>query len=126
RFGTEVSLALCAGTPVPDWVKDSLPLIPEIMSESDGFAAKVDRACLDQVEAWMLEGKVGQTFDGFVLRVNQGGSSGEVVLTDPPVIADCDGANLVEGKRVSVRLTAVDAGARSVKFELVDVAEAHV
>ncbi|MEO6472548.1 MAG: RNB domain-containing ribonuclease, partial [Aeromicrobium sp.] len=106
RFGTEVSLALCAGTPVPDWVKEALPLIPEIMSESDSFAAKVDRTCLDQVEAWMLDGKVGQTFDGFVLRVNQGGSSGEVVLTDPPVIADCDGANLVEGTRVSVRLTA--------------------
>ncbi len=118
RFGTEVSLAICAGTPVPDWVKEALPQVPEVMSTSDHFAAKVDRTCLDQVETWMLDGKVGQTFEAFVLRVNDDGKGGEVVLTTPPVIADCAGSNLPEGKAVQVTLTAVDPVKRSVKFAL--------
>lgn len=126
RFGTEVSLALCAGTPVPGWVREALPQIPEVMSESDHFTAKVDRTCLDQVEAWMLDGKVGSTFDGFVLRVNDDGKGGEVVLADPPVIADCTGSNMPEGKRVLVLLTAVDTTTRSVKFALAGSPEAHV
>ena len=120
RFGTEVSLAICAGTPVPDWVKQALPLLPAIMRESDQFASKVDRTSLDQVEAWMLDGKVGQTFDAFVLRVNNDRKSGEVVLNSPPVISDCAGANLPEGKKVQVRLTAVDTVRRSVAFVVAD------
>ena len=126
RFGIEVSLAICAGTPVPEGVKQALPLIPDIMSESDHFAAKIDRTCLDQVEAWMLDGKVGSTFEAFVLRVNDGRKSGEVVLNNPPVIADCLGANLPEGKKVQVKLTAVDTTSRSVKFELAESPEAQV
>lgn len=118
RFGTEVCLALCAGTPVPGWVRDALPAIPGSMSQSDHLAAKVDRTCLDQAETWMLDGKVGQNFDAFVLRVNDNGKGGEVVLSAPPVIADCDGTALPEGKPVSVRLKAVDPVRRSVEFEL--------
>ncbi|MDQ3156582.1 MAG: RNB domain-containing ribonuclease [Actinomycetota bacterium] len=122
RFGTEVCLALCAGTPVPDWVREALPQVPAIMSESDQFAAKVDRACLDQVETWMLDGKVGEVFDAFVLRVSDDRQGGEIVLTDPPVIATCAGANLPEGERVSATLIEVDADARSVSFALTDPA----
>lgn len=120
RFGTEVSLAISAGTPVPDWVTQALPLIPRIMSESDHLASKVDRTCLDQVEAWMLDGKVGQTFDAFVLRVNDDQLGGEVVLSAPPVIADCTGKGLPEGTKVQVKLLSVDIAKRSVEFGLSD------
>ena len=118
RFGTEVSLAVCAGTSVPDWVREALPQVPAIMSESDQFAAKVDKACLDQVETWMLEGRVGEVFDAFALRVNDDRRGGEIVLTDPPVIAKCVGTDLPEGKRVSVTLIEVDTAHRAVTFGL--------
>lgn len=116
RFGTEVCLALCAGTPVPDWVREALPQVPGVMSESDQFAATVDRACLSQVESWMLDGKVGEIFDAFVLRVDSDKKGGEIVLADPPVISDCTGVDLPEGRQVKVRLTAVDTKTRSVTF----------
>jgi len=119
RFGTEVCLAVCAGQPVPEWVRKALPRVPAIMSESDQFAAKVEHACLAQVETWMLDGKVGAVFDAFVLRVN-GAVGADIVLTDPPVVARCIGADLPEGKRVSVTLVEVDIARRSVTFALTD------
>ncbi|MGZ5420850.1 MAG: RNB domain-containing ribonuclease [Aeromicrobium sp.] len=122
RFGSEVSLAVCAGQPVPDWVREALPQVPAMMSESDQLAAKVDRTCLDQVETWMLRGEVGEVFDAYVLRTDEDRQGGEIVLTDPPVIARCVGDRLPEGKRVSVTLIEVDTVKRSVLFGLTDVA----
>ena len=115
RFGTEICLALSAGEPVPEWVRAALPELPDLMAGSDARAAKVDRACLDQVEAWVLGDRVGQEFDAIVLR-SEGGPA-EVFLTEPPVIAKCGGENLPEGETVRVRLTQADAQTRKVTFE---------
>jgi exoribonuclease R len=115
RFGAEICLALSAGEPVPDWVRAALPELPELMAGSDARAAKVDRACLDQVEAWVLGDRVGHEFDAIVLR-SEGGPA-EVFLTEPPVIAKCSGENLPEGETVRVRLARADAQARKVTFE---------
>jgi exoribonuclease R len=118
RFGTEICLALCADRPVPDWVRAALPELPALMSTSDAVAARVNRACLDQVEAWLLAGRVGAEFDAIVLRA--GDASAEVLLTDPPVMAKCAGEGLPEGSRVRVRLVEADAEARTVAFERAD------
>jgi exoribonuclease R len=116
RFGTEICLALCAGEPVPEWVRAALPELPKLMETSDGLAGRVDRACLDQVEAWVLADRVGEDFNAIVLRAE--GGSAEVFLTDPPVIAKCAGGEgLPEGERVRVRLARVDERAREVTFE---------
>ncbi|MPZ83975.1 MAG: RNB domain-containing ribonuclease [Actinophytocola sp.] len=115
RFGTEICLALCAGEPVPEWVRAALPELPTLMEGSDTLANKVDKACLDQVEAWVLGSRVGQEFDAIVLRAE--GGSAEVFLTDPPVIAKCAGEDLPEGETVRVRLVLADAEARKVSFE---------
>ncbi|GAB3446869.1 RNB domain-containing ribonuclease [Actinophytocola sediminis] len=116
RFGTEICLALCADEPVPAWVREALPELPKLMEISDGLAGRVDRACLDQVEAWVLADRVGEVFDVVVLRAD--GGSAEVFLTDPPVIAKCAGGdNLPEGDTVRVRLVRADELARVVAFE---------
>ncbi|OLR90196.1 RNB domain-containing ribonuclease [Actinokineospora bangkokensis] len=115
RFGTEVCLALCAGEPVPDWVRRALPELPGLMETSDALAGKVDRACLDQVEAWVLADRVGEVFDAVVLRAEATG--GEVFLADPPVLAKCSGEGLPEGETTRVRLTAADPDRRRVGFE---------
>jgi exoribonuclease R len=115
RFGAEICLAVAADRPVPDWVRAALPELPNLMAGSDTLAARVEKACLDQTEAWVLAGRIGQEFDAIVLR-SEGGSA-DVFLPDPPVIAKCAGGNLPEGETVRVRLTQADADARKVVFE---------
>ncbi|GLW92547.1 RNB domain-containing ribonuclease [Actinokineospora globicatena] len=115
RFGTEICLAVCAGEPVADWVRAALPALPGLMESSDTLAAKVDRASLDQVEAWVLEGKVGAEFDAVVLRAEA--TVAEIFIPTPPVLAKAAGEGLREGESVRVRLTAVDPVRRRVAFE---------
>jgi exoribonuclease R len=115
RFAAEVCLALCADEPVPGWVRAALPELPKLMEGSDALAGKVDKACLDQVEAWVLANRIGQEFDAIVLRAE--GGSAEVFLADPPVIAKCAGEGLPEGETVRVRLVRADADERKVAFE---------
>jgi exoribonuclease R len=86
-----------------------------LMSVSDALAAKVERACLDQVEAWVLAGSVGDVFDAVVLRAET--NSGEVFVTEPPVMAKCSGSELPEGERITVRLVEADTTRRKVSFE---------
>jgi hypothetical protein len=87
------------------------------MTGSDTLANKVDKACLDQVEAWVLGNRIGQEFDTIVLRAEN--NTAEVFLTDPPVIAKCVGQNLPEGETVRVRLLSADADLRKVTFEVI-------
>jgi exoribonuclease R len=115
RFGAEICLAVAAGREVPGWVRAALPELPNLMAGSDTLAGRVDKACLDQTEAWVLADRIGQEFDAIVLRSD--GSSADVFLPDPPVIAKCAGGNLPEGGTVRVRLTQADANARRVVFE---------
>jgi len=121
RFGTEICLAVDAGRPVPDWVLAALPELPTLMATSDTLAGRVDKACLDQTEAWVLADRIGQEFDAIVLRSD--GNSADVFLPDPPVIAKCAGGNLPEGDTVRVRLSQADADARKVVFERADEPE---
>ncbi|MGH3466293.1 MAG: RNB domain-containing ribonuclease, partial [Thermocrispum sp.] len=121
RFGTEVCLAVHAGREVPEWARAALPRLPEVMSASDSLAGRVERACLDQAEAWQLAGHVGEEFEAVVLRVDGGNGNrdgkAEVLLADPPVLAKCPADGMPEGERVTVRLAAVDVDGRSVSFE---------
>ncbi|PXY19943.1 ribonuclease II [Prauserella coralliicola] len=115
RFATEVCLAVTHGRPVPDWVREALGELPELMSASDNRAARVERACLDQVEAWILAEHVGRTFDAVVLRAEE--TKAEVFLENPPVLGKCGGTGFPDSGRITVRLTAVDIEKRKVSFE---------
>ncbi|GAA0604187.1 RNB domain-containing ribonuclease [Kutzneria viridogrisea] len=117
RFGTECCLAVTAGAEVPEWVRAALPELPGLMSASDLLAGKVERACLDQAEAWVLADRVGEEFDAVVLRAEATG--GEVFVAQPPVMARCAGEGLPEGERIRVRLVEADVGRRKVSFDRV-------
>ncbi|MEV7397381.1 RNB domain-containing ribonuclease [Aeromicrobium sp. NPDC092404] len=114
RFGTEVCLAICEGRAAPDWVREALPSLPEIMQASDRRASKADRTCIDQTEVWTLAGRIGETFEAIVMHADREG--GEIMLREPPVIARCRGAGLREGARIAVRLADVDEAKREVEF----------
>ncbi|GAA1306717.1 RNB domain-containing ribonuclease [Saccharothrix xinjiangensis] len=117
RFATEVVLAVTAGEPVPGWLRRALPQLPGLMGGSDAVAGKVDRACLDQVEAWVLADRVGHEFDAVVLRAD--GNAADVFVAQPPVMGRCTGPDLPEGEWIRVRLVEADADRRKVVFERV-------
>jgi exoribonuclease R len=115
RYATEVCLALHSGVEVPEWARQALPKLPELMSSTDRVAGAADRGAIDLVEAVLLEGQVGEVFDAAVLDVDPG----VVALDDPAVQARCEGDGLVAGARVRVRLVEADPARRKVVFQLV-------
>ncbi len=118
RFGLACCAAISVGEPVPDWVRLALPLLPELMRDSDRRAGALDRACVDAVEAALLSGRVGERFDAVVVDRDEKRGGGLVQLIDPPVLARCDGAALQLGAAVSARLIAADVATRTVRFEV--------
>ena len=115
RYVSECCLAICAGLPVPDWVRSALPALPDEMAEADRHAHEVDRAVVDLAEALVLESRCGEVFRAVV--VEAGPKGGEVQLRDPAVRARLDGGDLPLGQEIDVRLRTVDVTKRRVTFE---------
>jgi exoribonuclease R len=116
RFGTEVCLAIAAGSAPPDWARQSLPALVAEMAASDRLAHEADRAVIDATEVFLLAGRVGEQFDAVVLSASR--SSATIVLDEPAVRAKCAGLELPVGGRITVRLVAVDRSTRQVSFVL--------
>ncbi|ROR90362.1 RNB domain-containing ribonuclease [Nocardioides aurantiacus] len=119
RFGLEVCAALTAGTAVPDWVREALPQLPELMADSGRRAGAYERSVLDLVEALALEGRVGAEFAGVVLEAEKDGRKGTVMLRDPAVEAPlraAEGSTLPVGEEVTATLTEADPVTRRVRF----------
>lgn len=116
RFGLVICESICAGTPVPDWARQSLPDLPKIMAAGDQLAHKVDRMCTDAVEVAVMSHHVGDTFAATVVaRTNTGV---EVQLTDRPVIATLPG-DAAPGDSVQVTVVSADLASRTLEFALV-------
>ncbi|HVK26730.1 MAG TPA: RNB domain-containing ribonuclease [Nocardioides sp.] len=120
RYAGEVCLAICAGTPVPDWVKAALPGLPKELQDSARRAGSYERAVLDLIEAAVLADRVGEEFDGVVTSVREDDpKQGVVVLAEigveAPVSAD---RPLPLGEDVKARLETADVAARKVAFAL--------
>lgn len=128
RFGTEICVALCEGDPVPDWVCEALPTLPQLMEVGDRRAKAVERACVDLVESVLLRDRVGEVFDGVVLDLNdrvdwdRNGKpdAGVVMLREPAVIGRLDGHDLRQGAELRVQLVAADPATRRVLFDWID------
>ena len=114
RYVGELCVAVCAGQPVPDWVRARLPTLPDIMAESGRRAHALEHACIDLVECALLSSHVGETFSADVVARNHRG--GTVQLRVPPVIAHCEGADLSLGERIVVRLDTADVATGKVLF----------
>ena len=120
RYGLEVCAALCADQPVPQWVSDGLPDLPEVMRESSRKAHAYEGAVLNLVEAVTLQARVGETFDGVVLETERDDErTGSVMVREPAVEAKVASASpLPVGEAVTVTLAAADPATRIVRFEL--------
>ena len=113
RFATEVCLAICAGTPVPEWVTRDAARMLKTMGRSSQLANTVEKACLHLTEATVLEPWVGHNFDGVTLK--SGEEQSRVFIVDPPVLAPSAGAP-EESVSTKFSLVHADTDAREVGF----------
>jgi exoribonuclease R len=119
RYAAELCLAADAGLDPPGWVTEALPALPKEMAEGTRRGNTVEHACVDLVEAALLQHRVGELFDGCVVDVREREPSvGTVQLADPAVVARIvsDNAALPLGERLRVRLTQADPGRAPVEF----------
>lgn len=56
RFATEVCLALHEGTGVPEWARQALPKLPDVMTVTDHLASAAEHGAVDLAEAVLLPG----------------------------------------------------------------------
>jgi exoribonuclease R len=118
RYVGETCVALSAGMQVPDWVETALPSLPDVMERADRKAAQYEAGIVSTLEAAILQGSVGQTFEAVVIDVDRDGEAGTVQLRDPAVTARCEGRALPLGETVRVRLERAEVAQRQVRFAL--------
>ncbi|MBT2385005.1 RNB domain-containing ribonuclease [Streptomyces sp. ISL-11] len=121
RYTGELCLAAAAGTDPPEWVRVALDTLPTEMGIGARRAAQVERDCVDLVEAAVLRDRIGDTFDAYVIDIQQHRpTAGTVHLYDPAVIGhvegDLDGPPLPLGQRMRVRVIEADPGRDKVWF----------
>ncbi|MFI9026206.1 RNB domain-containing ribonuclease [Streptomyces sp. NPDC053560] len=121
RYAAELCLSAAAGEDPPEWVRAALPALPEETAAGGRRAHRVERECVDLVEAAVLRDRVGDLFDGYVVDVHPDRPRrGTVHLCAPAVVGRVDAAPdappLPLGRPLRVRLTAADPGREPVRF----------
>ncbi|MDF8263433.1 RNB domain-containing ribonuclease [Luteipulveratus flavus] len=115
RFGLAICEALSRDAEVPEWVKQALPTLPEIMQRTDQLAGKVERACADATEAAVLSSHVGESVAASVVEKREKGVL--LQLKDFAVVQECPGdAEL--GADVQAVVVSADIAARKVVLRL--------
>ena len=121
RYGEEVCIAACAQAPVPQWVLQALPDLPDVMEQTGKRARAIGRGALTALEALVLRGHEGEVFDGVITSERDG--RGELVLAEPAVVTEiragkkASDGGLPVGERVRVRLLSADP-ASGTRFQL--------
>ncbi|MFE2453226.1 RNB domain-containing ribonuclease [[Kitasatospora] papulosa] len=118
RYAAELCLAATAGQEPPEWVLRALDALPKEMAEGTRRANTVERECVDLVEAALLGDRTGQTFDAYVIDVEDDDPAvGTVHVEDPAIVARIEsGSPLPLGERLRVRLARADLGPSKVLF----------
>jgi exoribonuclease R len=126
RYAGEVCVALCADRPVPDWVRQALTTLPEEMRASAHRSSSYEHAVVDLVEAGVLATRVGETFAGVIVDVDEKtGTHGSVTIREPAVEASVTGSSALPlGTDVTVTLATADVATRKVAFSWADGAAA--
>ena len=113
RYANEVVVAYCAGSAPPEWAQSALDEVATAMTAASRHSSGVERAVVDAVECVVLSGHVGEDFDAVVVDTHEGGVV--VQLAQPAVVAPLP-AKVELGRRLKVRVVAVDPVARRVQL----------
>lgn len=121
RYAEETCVAICAGDPVPQWVLEALPQLPEEMAASNSRAATFERDIINMTEALTLSGRVGKEFTATVVDLRgKDKDRARVVIANPAVEVDVPvGTSQVSlGQRITVRLDGVDIAEGKAAFTI--------
>ncbi|MFF8604949.1 RNB domain-containing ribonuclease [Streptomyces sp. NPDC015346] len=119
RYAGELCVAAVAGEEPPAWVREALDSLPREMAEGSRRANNIERESVDIVEAALLRGRIGETFDAYVIDVKEREPAvGTVHLDEPAVVARIEGGDvrLPLGEWLRVRLTQADPGRAKALF----------
>ena len=117
RYVLECCAAIVAGEEVPGWVREALPELPEQMTEADRRAKRFERGIVDLVEVLVLHDRIGQSFRGTIVDVDdQDGDRGSLLLEDPAVEARLVGKRLEAGEEVDATLESANMVTGKVEF----------
>ncbi|WP_246227056.1 hypothetical protein [Propioniciclava coleopterorum] len=119
RYANAVCVALSAGTEVPQWARDGLADLPSAMGKATQRANAYERGILGLVEALVLQPRLGDTFVGTVVDLNEKTHRAELQLEDPAVSAPMAGEGADLGEEASARLVEADVENGTVLFERV-------
>lgn len=117
RYSNEIALAICAGERPPEWALDALTAMPETMRAARRRESQLDRACVDYVEAVLLEPRVGEVFDATV--TSRRGQDRSIIQIAEPAVQAMISVGLEPASEVRVELTSAQPSKRSVRFDVV-------
>ena len=91
------------------------------MEEAESRAGQVERAIVDELEARLLEHRVGERFDAVVVDHDARGA--RLQIAEPPIRARLHSDRRIDpGTTLAVRLVGADPLGRSLRFAPADVA----
>ena len=114
RYVLDLAVALHAGD-VPDALVEPLTTLPPVMDAIGMRASKIDRACIDLVEAGVLTGREGSVFDGVVVESDP--EHAVVHLVADGIRVRLPLADRTPGDTVKLRLETTDPMKGSITFE---------
>ncbi len=114
RFVVLAALALARGGAVSDEVASAFTRLPEVMTQAESVANKLDRSVLDLVEAVVLHGREGEVFDALVTDIDERGA--RMQLCDLAVVARVVAEGVKPGDPLRVRLVEAVPERRVVRF----------
>lgn len=115
RYVLDLVCDLCAGQAPSPAAVDTLGRLPAVMDRTEERADQLERAIVDDVEARLLEHRLGDQFTAVVVDIDRRGA--RLQVADPPVRARLHGQPMPDlGQAVCVRLEAADPGSRSLRF----------
>lgn len=114
RYICEAALAIANGHPVPPEVTAAFPELAPVMNRAETRAAQIDSAVIELAEAVALRSRVGETFDGRVIDLDDRGA--RVQLCDEAVVTRVDADGLELGEDVDLKLVAANPERRQTQF----------
>ncbi len=117
RYVLDLALALQNGAEVDGSLVDLLRRLPKVMDAVASLSGKVERACIDLVEAVVLSGREGTDFAGVVAE--DSGPTAVVHLVDEGIRIRLPLPDAVPGDTVRLRLRSADPVKRLLAFDIV-------
>lgn len=111
RYGEEVCIAHSAHRDVPEWVRNALDELPSTMARTSQRASQASRRALGVIQALMMNGREGSTYEGVIVEANDARST--VMLSDPAVTGTVN-ESLTAGTAGTFTLVSVDVDTGSI------------